>query len=142
MAKVEVDLVKMVLQRAKIDAKKISDIMEEINYEIKINDDEEKEKPVKKQFVILVSDPSGKLADYTGWVVQIPEDESPLTAVERLQQGAYAFNRSPKGQRNKVLSIAEACEYGSAKLFKEEKIWIKTKMPVEVVSIKNELPKG
>ena len=144
MAKVDLELVKMVLQRADLDAQKITQIIEDINFESKSKEaDEEKEPPVKKQFVVLVSDPYGKFTDmdYTGWVVQIPEDENPATALERLHKGAYDFNLSPKGRRMPLKTIAEACEFGSAKIYKEHKVWVKTKEPVLIVRTNNKIPR-
>ncbi len=53
--------------------------------------DEEKaqrEPVVKKQFIIVLSDPRGTVPDedYVGWVVQIPEDDNPGTAIERIKR--------------------------------------------------------
>lgn len=145
MAKVDIELVKMVLQKAEIDARKVAQIMEEINFENKAkNTEEQKEPAVKKQFVFIVSDPYGKFkggADYTGWVVQIPEDDNPAEALERLHRGVYDFNASPKGQRMPIETIADACEFGSAKIYKEHKIWVKTKEPVLVIRTSNKVPK-
>ena len=102
-----------------------------------------KDAPVKKQFVFVLNDPKGKLkgSDFTGWVVQIPEDENPATALEKLHLGAYDFNRSAKGRRYPLGNVAEACEFGSAKIFKEQKIWIKSKEPVLVVRTDGKLPR-
>lgn len=145
MAKVELDLVKAVLQRAELSASDIAKIIEDINTETKMAEEAkgEKEPAVKKQFVFILSDPQGKFAgdtDYVGWVVQIPEDENPATALEKLHLGAYDFNRSAKGKRFAVHTISEACEFGSAKIFKEQKIWVKTKEPVLVVRTNNKIP--
>ena len=39
-----------------------------------------------------------------------------------------------------VETIGEACEVVTAKLFKEQNIWIKTKVPVLVVTTANKIP--
>ena len=145
MAKVDLELVKMVLQRAEIGASDIAKIIEDINLETKLAEEAkgEKEPAVKKQFVFILSDPKGKFkgdTDYTGWVVQIPEDDNPATALEKLHLASYDFNRSAKGRRYPVRTVAEACEFGSAKIFKEQKIWVKTKEPVLVVRTNNAIP--
>lgn len=145
MAKVDLDLVKMILQREGIDARKLAQIIEDIKVEEQAAREEmakEKEPAVKKQYVVVVSDPYGKFkdADYTGWVVQIPEDDAPQTALDKLYSGAYDFNASPKGSRLPLKTVAEACENGSAKLYKEHKIWIKTKEPVLIVRADKNLP--
>ena len=143
MAKVDIELVKAVLMRAELDAQKTAQIIQDITFESKAAQaDEEKEPAVKKQFVVVVSDPYGKLtdADYTGWVVQIPEDENPASALERLHKGAYDYNITPKGRRMPLNTIAETCEFGSPKIYKEHKIWVKTKEPVLIVRTNNKIP--
>ena len=66
MAKIDLELVKAVLQRADLDAKKIAQIIEDITFESKAQESEkEKDPPVKKQFVVIVSDPYGKFTDAT-----------------------------------------------------------------------------
>lgn len=108
------------------------------------DNDGEKEPAVKKQFVIVVNDPYGKIGEtgfeYQGWVVQIPEDAAPMEALEKLHKGVYDFNLTPKGRRMPIKTIAEACEFGSAKLYKEHKIWVKTKDPVLVLRTNGKIP--
>lgn len=147
MAKVDLELVKMVAQRQPdLSAEQIARLIEDLSLEAKTKDaDDAKEPPVKKQFVVIVSDPHGEIAalgkDFTGWVVQIPEDDNPAVALERLHNGAYDFNRTPKGRRLPLKTVAEACEFGSAKIFKEHKVWVKTKEPVMVVLSDNKIPR-
>lgn len=144
MAKVDIELVKMVLQKAEIDARKVAQILEDINFEVKAkNTEEEKEPVVKKQSVVIVSDPYGKFkdADYTGWVVQIPEDDNPADALARIHQGVYDFNVSPKGRRMPIETIADAFEFGNAKIYKEQKVWVKTKEPVLLIRTNGKVPK-
>ena len=144
MAKIDLELVKVVLQRSELDAKKIAQIIEDITFESKAQEAEkEKEPQVKKQYVVVVSDPYGKFtdADYTGWVVQIPEDENPATALERIHLGSYDYNLTPKGRRMPLKTIAEACEFGSAKIFKEHKVWISRALRVLIVRTNNKIPR-
>ncbi|MBQ6535000.1 MAG: hypothetical protein IJI37_07490, partial [Opitutales bacterium] len=145
MAKVDIELVQAILQRSKIDALKISQIMEDLKFEAKQkNSDPDKEPPVKKQFAIIVNDPYGKIGEtgfeYQGWVVQIPEDDAPMKALERLHNGVYDFNTTPKGRRMPIKTVAESCEFGSAKIYKENKLWIKTKEPVLVLRTTGKIP--
>ena len=77
--KVDLELLKMVLQRNSVDVRKIAQILEDINQEqLAAEEEKEKEPPVKKQYVVVLSDPEGDLEgkEYTGWVVQIPEANS------------------------------------------------------------------
>ena len=142
MAKVDLDIVKFILNRNELDVRQVAQIMEDIQVELNNQVDEEKPPPVKKQFVMMVSDPEGELEgkNYTGWVLQIPEEDSPYVAEERLMKGAYEHNATKKGQRMPVKSIGEACEVVPARIYKEQNIWVKTKEPVLLVRSSNVLP--
>jgi hypothetical protein len=143
MAKIEISQVAEILKKHKIDPSLLREIVEELNFVTQPDADEDIKPPApKKQFVVLLSDPAGKLAakDLTGWVVQIPEDASPHSTTDRIFKGAYDFNASKRGRLLPVKSIGEALESGSAKYFKEAELWVKTKMPVAVVVTDNVLP--
>lgn len=140
--KVEIELLKRVLQRNELDVRQVSQIIEDINKELE-KEEEPKGPPVKKEFAILVSDPQGKLdgVDLTGWAVQIPEGESPHLVKDKIIRAAYEFNATPKGRRFPVETIGEACETVTARHFKEQGIWIKNKEPVLLVKTDNKIPK-
>lgn len=142
MAKAELELVKMVLQRNDLDIRQVSQIMQDLQTELDTQV-EEKPPPVKKQFSILVADKNGDFLgkELVGWVLQIPEDDDPRLSEERLIKAAYEFNASPKGQRMPVKSIGETCEVVTARITKEHNIWIKTKEPVFINFTNNEIPK-
>lgn len=143
MKKVDLELVKMVLQRQDdMDIRRVSAIIEDINNEASAGDEEEKAPAVKKQFVIMVSDPHGELEgkDFVGWVLQIPEEESPATTEDRLVRSAYDFNTTPKGRRLPVKTIPEVCEYVPARITKEMGVWIRTKEPVLVLRTGGKVP--
>ncbi len=142
MAKVDLELVKMVLQRNELDVRVVSQIIEDINVELATSVDEEKPPAVKKQFVVMVSDPLGQLKgkDFTAWVLQIPEEDSVYTTEERLFRSAYDFNQTPKGRRLPLKTIAEVCEHVPTRVSKENKVWIKTKEPVLVLATSNKIP--
>jgi hypothetical protein len=141
MPKVATELVQRVLQRNELDIRLVSQIMEDLK-DGAAAEEEEKVPPVKKQFVILVSDPHGELEgkDFVGWVLQIPEDESPMTTEDRLVRSAYEFNITPKGRRLPVKTIPEVCEHVPARITKEAGIWIKTKEPVYVLRTGGKVP--
>lgn len=144
MAKIEVNQVADILKKHKIDPSLLREIVEEMNEATQPEADEDIKPPVmKKQFVVLLSDQEGKLAkaDLVGWVVQIPEDASPHSTVERIFKGSYDFNASKKGRMLPVKSIGEALESVSGKYFKESELWVKTKLPVAVMTTDNVLPK-
>jgi len=144
MAKIEVNQVAEILKKHKLEPALLREIVEEMNVVSQPTlDDDIKPPAPKKQFVILISDQSGKLPakELTGWVVQIPEDASPYSTTDRIFKGAYDFNASKRGRLLPVKSVGEALESGSAKYFKEADLWVKTKMPVAVVVTDNVLPK-
>jgi hypothetical protein len=143
MAKVDLDLVKHILQRNELDLRQVNAIIEDLQEEIKILQAENPPAPrVPKQFAILISDPEGKIpaGDFTGWVLQLPEEDNPLEVLEQLYKGAYDFNQTPKGRRLPVKSIGEACEVVPARIFKEYQVWVKTKEPVLVLRTNNQIP--
>lgn len=143
MPKVDLELVKRVLQRNEIDVRQVAQIIEDIAVEnAAIVDAEEKPPPVKKQFVILVSDPEAKLEgmELVGWVLQIPEEDSPYVSNERLIRSAYEYNQTPKGRRLPLRTIGETCEHVTTRITKEQNIWIKTKEPVLLVRSDNAIP--
>lgn len=147
MAKVDIQLVEMVLKRAKVDTAQIAKILEDIKYETEAaKDTAEKEPAVKKQFVVIVNDPYGKIEEtgfeYSGWVVQIPEDAAPQSALQKLHFGAYDFNITPKGRKMPIKTIDEAVRFGSAKIYKEHQIWLKNKEPVLIMTTNGKLPKA
>ena len=144
MAKIAIDTLKFILQRNVNDVRKINDIMQDINLELQAEEEEKANRPppVKKQFSIVLADSEGLLADkdLTGWVVQIPEDDSVTAAPERIIRAAYEYNTTPKGRRMPVQTIGEACEAVTAKLSKEQNVWVKTKVPVLAVATENKIP--
>ena len=142
MPKVDLDLVKIVMQRNELDIRTIARIIEDLNLEIANQINEDKPPPVKKEFSILVSDPKGVLKnkDLVGWVLQIPEGDSPHIVEKRLFKSAYAYNQTPKGRNMPVKSIGEVCEQVPARILKEEQIWVKTKEPVIIICTGNKVP--
>jgi len=145
MPKIEVNKVAEILKRNEIAPAVMRLIIEEMNVAAQPDTgDEEKPPAMKKQFVIVVSDPDGKLPkhDFVGWVLQIPENESVVTTTERIFRGAYDFNASKKGRLMPVKTVGEAIENVAAKYFKEAELWVKTKTPVLVIKSDNEIPKA
>lgn len=143
MAKVDLELVKMVMTRNLPDERVVSSVIEELKRELAAQQDEPKAPQVKKQFVMMVSDPSESLPqkELVGWVFQIPEEDSPALTQEKIVKAAYDFNASPKGQRMPVETVGEACEVVGPKFFKEQNLWVKTKEPVWIIPTNNKIPK-
>jgi len=145
MPKVEINKVAEVIKKNDVSPAVLRRILEELNLAAQSEGgDGETAPPVKKQFVILVSDPDGKLPkhDFVGWVLQIPENESVATTQERIFRGSYDFNASKKGRLQPVKTVGEALENVATKYFKEAELWVKTKTPVLVLKTDNEIPKS
>ena len=90
--KIDIETLRFILQRNETDIRKIAEIMNEVELELKAEEEEKELRPppVKKQFVMLVSDPEGLLEnkDLVGWVAQIPEEDSVATAASRIHSAA------------------------------------------------------
>jgi hypothetical protein len=100
--------------------------------------------PVKKQYLILLSDPEGRMpkGDFTGWVLQIPESESPASSQERLLKGTFDYNASKRGALSPAKTVGDALENVPARFFRDVELWVKTKTPVVVLRTDNEIPKA
>jgi hypothetical protein len=145
MAKIDVNKVAEILKKNHIDPAVLRRVVEEMNLAVQPDPgDGDQAPPVKKQYIILVSDPAGKMpkADLTGWVLQIPENESPASVEERLLKGVYDYNASKKGRLHPAKTVGDAVENVPGKFFREVELWVKTKEPVIVLRSDNEIPKG
>jgi hypothetical protein len=142
MPKIDVSKVAEILKKNHIDPAVLRRVIEEMNLALQPDPgEEEKPPPVKKQHLIVVSDPEGKLpkGDFTGWVLQIPENESPATTPDRVFRAAYEFNASKKGRLLPVKTVGEAFENVPARHFRDADLWVKTKEPVIVLRTDNEI---
>ncbi|QYM79948.1 hypothetical protein K0B96_04845 [Horticoccus luteus] len=144
MPKIDVSKVAEILKKNQLDPSLLRRVIEDINLAVQPEPgDEEKPPAVKKQFVILISDPEGRFPkeDFAGWVLQIPETESPATTADRFLRATYDYNASKKGRLYPAKTVGEALENVPAKFFKEADLWVKTKTPVIVLKTDNEIPK-
>lgn len=142
MAKIDINMAAEIMKKHRVDASALRACVEEFNI-VTQPDSEEKPPVIKKQFVGIISDPEGKLPkfDLIGWIVQIPENESPHSTLDRVKRGAYDFNASKRGRMLPAASIGETFE-NAGKYLKEADVWIKTKTPVQFIVTDNVLPKG
>lgn len=142
MAKIDVNKVAEILKKNQVDPKVLRQIVEEMNILTQAEGDEEKPPTVKKQWAILISDPEERLpkADFVGWVLQIPEDDSVATTQDRIFRATYEFNTTKKGRLLPPKTVGEAIENVPAKHFKEVGLWVKSKIPVLMLKTDNEIP--
>jgi hypothetical protein len=145
MPKIDVNKVAEILKKNHIDPAVLRRVVEEMNLAVQPDPAEgDNPPPVKKQFVILVSDPDARMpkSDLVGWVLQMPESESPASCQERLLKGAYDFNASKKGRLHPARTVGDALENVPGKFFRDAELWVKTKTPVVVLRTDNEIPRG
>lgn len=145
MPKVSVELIHQVLSDNQLEPDTINKLINQIEEQAAAEAEAEKanrEPTVKKQFVIIVSDPRGTLPeeDYVGWVAQIPEDDPVGDTVDRLIRASYEYNISKKGRKYPVKTVGEACEAVGARFLKEQSLAIKNKVPVSIIKTDNKIP--
>jgi hypothetical protein len=145
MPKIDVNKVAEILKKNHIDPAVLRRVVEEMNLAVQPDPaDGDLPPPVKKQFVILVSDPEGTMpkSDLAGWVLQVPESESPASSQERIFRAAYDYNASKKGRLHPAGTVGDALENVPGKFFRDAELWVKTKTPVSVLRTDNEIPRG
>jgi hypothetical protein len=143
MPKIDINRVAEILKRNQLAPATLRAVVEEMNLLARAAIDEERPPAVKKQYVILVSDPEGALPPngIAGWVLQIPEDAAVASTPERIFRGAYDYNASKKGRLYPVESVGEALDGVTAKHFKEAGLWVKTRSPVLALPTNDEIPR-
>jgi len=92
MPKIEVNKVAEILKKNEISPAILRRVIEEMNLAVQPEGPEGDKPPaIKKQFVIVLSDPDEKMPkhDFVGWVLQIPENESVATTQDRIFRSSY-----------------------------------------------------
>jgi len=144
MPKIDISKVAEILKKNQIDPAVLRRVIEQINLAVQPDPGEQEgPPPVKKQFVVLVSDPENRLPknDLVAWALQIPDSESPATIQDRIFRAVYDYTMTKKGQLYPARTVGDAIENVPAKFFKETDVWVKTKTPVSVLRTDNEIPK-
>jgi hypothetical protein len=144
MPKIDVNKAAEIIKKNQVEPSLLRRIVEEMNLAVQPDPGaDEAPPPVKKQFVILLSDPDGKMPkyDFVGWVLQIEESESVATTEDRIRRAAYSHNTTKRGRLLPIHTIGEALENIKSGALKEAGVWCKTKSPVLVLKTSNEIPK-
>lgn len=145
--KIDINLVVATLKSEKLDPAVTRRIVEKLQHDAAGPGKAEPTPRAKQQYSILISDPDNKLAeagDLVGWVLQLPEEDSPATVVDRIKTAAARHNDSRKGRLTPVNTVGEALESLSVRWFKDEDsgrklLTVKTRTPVLVVRSDNKL---
>lgn len=138
-AKVDIGAVAESLKKHHADPALLRKVIEDLNLSVQLEEDTPP--AIKKQNVVLLSDPDGVLpnTDFVAWELQISESDSPATTIERITQAVCDYNATKKGRIYPAHTIGEALENIPAKLFKEHELWVRTKTPVLVIVTDNEV---
>lgn len=140
--KIDIQDIAEVLKARAFPAPVITEIMDQLQTKAEDSKaDRETGTKAKNQLVIIASDPEGTLKgkELVGWVVQMAEEESPATALDRLNLAVQAFNQSKKGRRHPVASVGEAMENVARKYLKEQGLTVKTKTATYILPTDNRL---
>lgn len=135
---VKLEEVQESLVKNQIDSSKTQAILSDLK-ELLGKEQPKTERP-KKEFVIVISDPEGKIQeDFVGWALQIEEGESPTSVLEKISLSVAQYNQTKKGRKMPIVKFGEAMEGLPNKITKENKVWRKTKEPVLIVKTDNKL---
>ena len=134
----KIDEVIAVLSDSGVPSDKVAIVrkeLEQIETEKKEERADNKTPKAKSEYVIVLSDPDGKVkGDFVGWVVQIEEGQSPAAVLDKIKTAAATQNSSVKKFiKNPLKTFADAFENVRRKFTKTEKVHVKTKTPVLVV---------
>jgi hypothetical protein len=145
MPKLDINQVAEILKRNELEPALLRQIVEEMNLAAQPEVNEEPAPTVKKQFSVILSDPTGCLEPFTdvglvAWVVQIAEEHPVTSTLERIHRAAYEFNTTKKGRLLPAKTLADAIENIPAKHHKEAGVWVKTKTPVFVLRTDGQIP--
>lgn len=135
MSKVTISQVAEILKAHKdISPTTLRQIVEELNAKVEPEKESVAGPRGKSQFVILLDSNRS-----TGWVVQLPEDASPASLLDRVNLTAHDFNASKKGRLLPVKTHGEALESVPRRFWKEHGVQVKTKIPVTAIVTTNKL---
>lgn len=99
-------------------------------------------KKSKNDFLVLLSDPEGKITEpVQSWVFQVEKDCPPMALLERVKTAATEFNNSKRGRKHPVYTCGEAIESIPAKYWKTGTGLTrpKTKTPVWAIPTNNKV---
>ena len=136
--KIEIEMVAAALKKHDIEPPIVQDILNDLKADTE--EATEKAPPIKKQYVIIVSDPSGNTPEgLVGWAVQVEEGQPPSSAITKLEDATSLFHTTPKGRKFPVDTVGLALEAVPSKITKEAGLWVKTREPVSVLVTNNRL---
>ena len=140
MSKIALEEVQGVLEERKVpNASQIIKDLEQIIAELQAEKEANKEEKPKYEYIVVLNDPSGKLAAekmdevVTAFVVQQEEGEDAALVLSKISDAAKEQNEGAKTKKSRLQNMRDIFDGLKSKYLKEKKVKIKTKEPVRVV---------
>lgn len=136
--KVDIENVELTLQERKVDPIKIKEILRDLEAAAEEEKEDRKAsagpKP-KWEYVIVLSDPEGKLKDseLSGWVVQQQDGQDANLVLSKLADAAKVQNEGAKRKKSLINDMLGLFESLKPKWLKEKGLKIKTKHLTRVI---------
>ncbi len=143
--KIDLSSVAEALKLANVPSAQSREVIEALKAKAAADEADKPEKAPrqKTQLVVLnLAMVEGQPNESLGYVVKIPEDASPMTALERVHAAAHAFNASKKGRLLPVKSLGEVFESVSARFFKDADCKPLNKTIIPILRVTNKLPEA
>ncbi len=139
MPKLSIEQIEAALRERKIAPATIIQIITDLEAAAQADKDaKEPTKKAKNQLVVIAIDKDQQIKEpIVALVAQIEDGAPPAAALERILEAARVHNASSRGSRKPVSSLGQAVEGVSRKLFKEQRVMLKTKFPVLVIPTVN-----
>lgn len=140
MSKISIEEIQGVLEERKVpNASQIIKDLEQIIAELQAEKEANKEDKPKYEYIVVLNDPSGKLAAekmdevVTAFVVQQEEGEDAALVLSKISDAAKEQNETAKTKKSRLQNMRDIFDGLKSKYLKEKKVRIKTKEPVRVV---------
>lgn len=122
--------VTQILEKRQVVQEQIQKIVIDLEKELNaVGEPEPAEPSEKKQFVVLLGE-AGDDGECAAWILQMPETASVYTLNDLVAKAIFQFNTTKRGRKHPAKSMAEGLEVVGGKFFKEQKVVVKTKLPV------------
>lgn len=126
--KVEIDLVAHTFLKKGVDEKVVNAALQEI-----LSQEEEQKEPsekAEKQYVVVTKEGLD-----TCIVCQVPAQDSPDSAIQKLEKAREEFNDTKKGRRMPFENIFELAESNPRKFLVANNVWVKNKNVCYLINV-------
>ncbi len=139
--KIEIDEIIAVMKDKQIPDPKIQEVLKELNQILKDNKEDKEDsaqpKSKNKYIVVLRSDNKEIAKELTqgAFIFQTKENDDSSNLFQRIQTAARAHNDSLKRAKSRIVSLGDMARFIKRKFTKDGGFHIKTKLPVEIITI-------